>query len=229
MNIGVIGLGTTGLGICSLLRQSYGELSHLKGLYRENLKRSIECSELNISTYPYSSLESFLNNLDWVIITINKDWFNITQSILHYLPSSTSLIFISSTSVYGDKKGASVSVDTSLDISIVREQIKGLISAEQLVIERGKSYVLRSGLLYESKQELCECLSQVNPLYSSYYINITQRNRLYECVIKCIDNKTEASISNVVSKSLRVSELCEELGIVSNGIYPLHSNVYIVN
>lgn len=92
MNIGVIGLGTTGLGICKLLRQFYGELLHLKGLYREILKRSIECSELNISTYPYSSLESFLNNLDWVIITINKDWFNITQSILPYLPSSTSLI-----------------------------------------------------------------------------------------------------------------------------------------
>lgn len=122
-----------------------------------------------------------------------------------------------------------MSEDTALNISTVREQIKELINAEQLVIERGKSYVLRPGLLYESKQELSKCLSQVNPLYSSYYINITQRNELYKYVIGCIDKKTETCISNVVSKSLRISELCKELSIVPNGIYPLHSNVHIVN
>lgn len=222
MRIGLLGLGKTALSMCKEL-QKQDSAHEFVGLYNKHLYFKDECWELGIQTYAYKELTDFLYGLDWVIISIDKNWHEVIPNVLKHINKNTELTFISSTSVYGNRNGAFVNEDTVLDNSLVREHIKELINAEEQVLKRDKSYVLRCGLLYKDKDELTECLVNLNPTEIHKFINITDRQLLYESIC----NKS-SKVQNVVTQAIRLDDLLNELGIEDlEGEINLYTNVRV--
>jgi len=221
MRIGLLGLGKTALNICKELQKQ--DSSHqFVGLYNKSLYFKEECMELGIYPYAYKDLSVFLDNIDWLIISIDKNWSDVIPNVLKHINKDTELTLISSTSVYGNRNGAFVNEDTVLDTSLVREHIKELINVEEQVLTRDKSYILRCGLLYQDKDELMG-LVELSPTETHKYINITHRQLLYRSIYF-----KSAKVQNVVSQAIRLDDLLDELGIEElEGEINLYTNVRV--
>lgn len=222
MRIGLLGLGRTALNICKELQKENNTHEYM-GLYNKSLHFKEECWDLNIYTYAYKELTDFLYRLDWLIISINKNWHEVIPNVLRHINKDTELTLISSTSVYGNRYGAFVNKDTVLDKSLVKEHIKELINVEEQVLTRDKSYVLRCGLLYENKDELIEYITSLSPTETHKYINITHRQLLYESIYL-----KSSKIHNVITQAIRLDDLLDELGIEDlEGKINLYTNVRV--
>lgn len=229
MRIGLLDINKITLSICTKLQNSEHEFV---GLYINSLKHKDECWQLGIYLYAYKDLSGFLDGLDWLIISIDKNWHDIIPNVLRYINKDTELTFISSTSVYGNRNGDFVNEDTNLDTSLVREHIRELISAEGLIQSRNKSYTLRCGLLYENKDDLISKLIDLSPTEIYKYINITHMQLLLKHLDRNVysyDLLNKKKIKNVVTQAIRLDDLLNELDIEVQGTINMYNNIRVEN
>lgn len=150
-----------------------------------------------VSVAPRSSSEHYENV-----------YLKTAETIKRWTNKENHIIFISSTSVYGDTKGRWVDENAALEPSIMYESEKNIRRC------LGKSTILRLGGIYGPGREVFEKLKGIHmPTDGNNYVNFTHLDDIIGAIDFVVNNQLEGTYNVVRDCNRTFREMTSDLGI----------------